>query len=399
MTYPQQKNTENNILIMLGLAAALVFFQAYMIAPLIPKLADVFEVPEQKIGLIVPAYMLAYGISILFYGVLSDRFGKKRILQLSLLAFILLTAMTALVQTSSQLILFRLLTGLGASGVVPMSLAMIGDLYSPKKRGRPLGLLFAAMEGGMAIGSTAGVMLEPYIGWRMLFLGTGVLAAIVLWIQVARMGWKQEPFKTNHISLKKMFGGFYNLLASSRGLSTYIFVFWNGIFHSGIYTWLGFYFVQKYDLGAIGIGLAILGYGLPGFFFGSLIGRTADRRGRYPIILIGLATAAIATASLALDIPILFAALAVTFISLGYDLTQPLFAGIVTELGGKKQGGQAMGLNVFALFTGFGLGSLFFGELLKSGIDRALIIFSIIQVVFMFLAIPLFKKEGKLNDV
>lgn len=398
MTYPQQKNTENNILIMLGLAAALVFFQAYMIAPLIPKLADVFEVPEQKIGLIVPAYMLAYGISILFYGVLSDRFGKKRILQLSLLAFILLTATTALVQTSSQLILFRLLTGLGASGVVPMSLAMIGDLYSPKERGRPLGLLFAAMEGGMAIGSTAGVMLEPFIGWRMLFLGTGVLATIVLWIQVAHMGWKQEPHKTNHMSLKKMFGGFYSLLGSSRGLSTYIFVFWNGIFHSGIYTWLGVYFVQKYDLGAIGIGLAILGYGLPGFFFGSLIGRTADRRGRYPIILIGLATAAIATASLALDIPILVAALAVTFISLGYDLTQPLFAGIVTELGGKKQGGQAMGLNVFALFTGFGLGSLIFGELLKSGIDRALIIFSILQVVFMFVAIPLFKKEGKLNE-
>jgi len=100
-----------------------------------------------------------------------------------------------------------------------------------------------------------------------------------------------------------------------------------------------------------------------------------------------------------LDIPILFAALAVTFISLGYDLTQPLFAGIVTELGGKKQGGQAMGLNVFALFTGFGLGSLFFGELLKSGIDQALIIFSILQVVFMFLAIPLFKKESKSNNV
>jgi MFS family permease len=172
MTYPQQKNTENNILIMLGLAAALVFFQAYMIAPLIPKLAHIFEVPEQTIGLIVPAYMLAYGISILFYGVLSDKFGKKRILQLSLLAFILLTAMTALVQTSSQLILFRLLTGLGASGVVPMSLAMIGDLYSPKERGRPLGLLFAAMEGGMAIGSTAGVMLEPYIGcfWEQRYL-------------------------------------------------------------------------------------------------------------------------------------------------------------------------------------------------------------------------------------
>ena len=397
MENPNSNKPLKTIFAPLAMAAGLIFFQAYMIAPLIPKLATIFNVSEQRIGLIVPAYMLAYGVSVLFYGFISDKFGRKRILQISLLAFILLTGITALVQSASQLILLRLLTGLGASGVVPMSLALVGDMFKPSERGRPLGLLFAAMEGGMALGSTAGVMLEPYTGWRMLFLATALLAALALWIQVARMGWKQEPHKSNRTSFKKMVGGFYRLLAFRRGLRTYLFVFWNGIFHSGIYTWLGVYFVQKYDLGPIEIGLAILGYGLPGFFFGSLIGRTADRRGRYPIILIGLATAAIATASLALEIPVLVAALAVTLISFGYDLTQPLFAGIVTELGGKKQGGQAMGLNVFALFTGFGIGSLIFGELLKLGLDQALIIFAGVQVVFTIVAAQLLKTEIKLS--
>ena len=397
MENPNSNKPLKTIFPPLVMAAGLIFFQAYMIAPLIPKLATIFNVSEQRIGLIVPAYMLAYGVSVLFYGFISDKFGRKRILQISLLAFIVLTAITALVQSASQLILLRLLTGLGASGVVPMSLALVGDMFKPSERGRPLGLLFAAMEGGMALGSTAGVMLEPYTGWRMLFLATALLAALALWIQVARMGWKQEPHKSGHTSLKNMLGGFYRLLAFRRGLRTYLFVFWNGIFHSGIYTWLGVYFVQKYDLGPIEIGLAILGYGLPGFFFGSLIGRTADRRGRYPIILIGLATAAIATASLALEIPVLVAALAVTLISFGYDLTQPLFAGIVTELGGKKQGGQAMGLNVFALFTGFGIGSLIFGELLKLGLDQALIIFAGVQVVFTIVAAQLLKTEIKLS--
>ncbi|AVR46524.1 MFS transporter [Christiangramia fulva] len=396
MDNPNPKKTLSTIFAPLAMAAGLIFFQAYMIAPLIPKLATIFNVSEQRIGLIVPAYMLAYGVSVLFYGFLSDKFGRKRILQISLLAFIVLTAITALAQSASQLILLRLLTGLGASGVVPMSLALVGDIFEPSERGRPLGLLFAAMEGGMALGSTAGVMLEPYTGWRMLFLATAPLAALALWILVARMGWKQEPHKSGH-SLKKMLGGFYRLLAFPRGLRTYLFVFWNGIFHSGIYTWLGVYFVQKYDLGPIEIGLAILGYGLPGFFFGSLIGRTADSRGRYPIILIGLATAAIATATLALEIPVLVAALAVTLISLGYDLTQPLFAGIVTELGGKTKGGQAMGLNVFALFTGFGLGSLLFGELLKLGLNRTLIIFAGVQVVFTIVAAQLLKTEIKLS--
>lgn len=398
MTDNKHQKSINSILMPLGLAAALIFFQAYMIAPLIPKLAGIFGVTEQRIGLIVPAYMLAYGISILFYGALSDKFGRKHILQLSLLAFVLLTGLTALAQSSSQLIVLRLLTGLGASGVVPMSLALVGDVYNSEERGRPLGILFAAMEGGMALGSTAGIMLEPFIGWRMLFLGTALLAALVLWFQVTRMGWKVEPHKTSSVTLKKVFSGFYKLLSTSRGLRTYAFVFWNGIFHSGIYTWLGLYFVQKYNLSEIDIGLAILGYGLPGLFFGSLIGRMADRRGRYRIILMGLSIAAVATAGLALDVPVLIAAIAVTFISLGYDLTQPLFAGIVTELGGKKQGGQAMGLNVFTLFTGFGIGSLIFGELLKIGLDRALSIFAVIQLLFTIFAAQYFKTEGKIQS-
>jgi predicted MFS family arabinose efflux permease len=310
-------------------------------------------------------------------------------------SFVLLTAMTALVQSSSQLIVLRLLTGLGASGVVPMSLAMVGDLYEPEERGHPLGMLFAAMEGGMALGSTAGVMLEPYIGWRMLFLGTAILAVVILWLQFQRLGWAINHEKNSNTPFKKIFAGFYKLVSTSRGLSTYGFVFWNGIFHSGIYTWLGLYFTQKYDLGEIGIGLAILGYGLPGLLFGSLIGRTADKRGRYIIILSGLVIAALAAASLAFDIPVILAAIAVTLVSLGYDLTQPLFAGIVTELGGKKQGGQAMGLNVFALFTGFGIGSFLFGELLKLGFDQALFVFAAIQVLLTIVAVRLFRTERK----
>ncbi|MBI0398065.1 MFS transporter [Cyclobacterium marinum] len=388
-------NDHSKIIWLLSLAAALIFFQAYMIAPLIPKLSEVFGVPEQQIGLVVPAYMIAYGISILFYGMISDRVGRGKIIKISLFAFMLLTAFTALAQSSSQLIVLRLLTGLGASGVVPMSLALVGDLYEPNERGKPLGLLFAAMEGGMALGSTAGVMLEPFIGWRMLFLGMAILAAIILWLQgdkISRPYQKQETYKP---TAGQLLSGFYKLLSTARGLKTYCFVFWNGIFHSGIFTWLGLYFVQKYDLGAIGIGLAILGYGLPGFFFGSLIGRAADRYGRFRIIIPGLGIAALATALLATNISVIMAAVAVTVISLGYDLTQPLFAGIVTEIGGKKQGGQAMGLNVFALFTGFGVGSLVFGEILGFGLDNALLVFAAIQFFVTIIAVPLLKNEKK----
>lgn len=162
------------LLWVLSAATFLIFFQAYMVAPLIPRLSELFGVSSQRIGLIVPAYMIPYGVSTLFYGLFSDRFGRWRIMRVSLVAFLVLTALTATAQTASQMILWRTATGLGASGVVPLALALIGDLFPYERRGRPLGWLFGAMAGGMAFGSTVGVVLEPFVGWRMLFVGVCV---------------------------------------------------------------------------------------------------------------------------------------------------------------------------------------------------------------------------------
>lgn len=120
--------------------------------------------------------------------------------------------------------------------------------------------------------------------------------------------------------------------------------------------------------------------------------------GRLWLIIPGLGIAAVATAMMAFEIPLVLAAVAVTLISLGYDLTQPLFAGIVTQLGGKKRGGQAMGLNVFALFTGFGFGSLLFGEALRLNFSTALAIFAAVQLVATLVAIPLFRSEVPQKD-
>jgi predicted MFS family arabinose efflux permease len=83
---------------------------------------------------------------------------------------------------------------------------------------------------------------------------------------------------------------------------------------------------------------------------------------------------------------------AVTILSVGYDMTQPPLAGIVTALD-PKRAGRAMGLNVFALFTGFGLGSLLFGWALQLGFTKALVIFVGVQSATALFAVALFRSE------
>ena len=383
------------LLWVLSAATFLIFFQAYMVAPMLPRLAAQFGVSVQTVGLMVTAYLIPYGIATLFYGLLSDRIGRPRIMLSSLFSFAVLTGLTATSRSASQLIVWRFLTGIGASGVVPLALALIGVLFPYERRGHPLGWLFGAMAGGMAFGSTVGVILEPFLGWRGLFAAVSGVGLVALALLAPYAGMLGDAPAVRTITLWDVLSGYKSLLADARGARTYIYVFLNSMFHSGVFTWLGLYLSRRYGLGEVGIGLALLGYGVPGFLLGPAIGRVADRWGRRWLIPAGLGVAALSAGSLILELPVLAAALVFTVLSLGYDMTQPLFAGIVTSLN-PKRAGQAMGLNVFALFTGFGIGSFLFGEMLHWGFPAALEIFGSFEIAAALAAFGLFRSEIRL---
>jgi len=380
------------LLRMLAAATFIIFFQAYMVAPIIPVLSNAFGTSVQTVGLIVPAYLIPYGIATLAYGILADRLGIHRVMFVSLMAFSALTMLTATAQSIEQLTLWRTVTGIGASGVVPLALALVGRLYPYEQRGRPLGWLFGAMAGGMAFGSPLGAMIVPFVGWQGLFVVVGAVGAVLLLVLLPYRSVIAATAQSVTGTLRDLVRGYKDLLGPPRGQRTYGFVLVNSLFHSGVFTWLGVYFEQRYGVGPIGIGLALLGYGVPGLLFGPLIGRAADRFGRARLIPIGLSLSALAAAALMLGFPMVLAPIVAMVLSLGYDMTQPLFAGIVTSLGGKRAG-QAMGLNVFMLFIGFGLGSLIFGELLRYSFAAALGVFAVVEMTLALLSLALFRSE------
>ncbi len=194
----------------------LIFFQAYMVGPMIPRLAATFGVSVEKIGLLVPAYLIPYGVSTLFFGLLSDWIGRKRIMLASLVAFAGLTGLTATAMGDNQMIFWRFLTGLGASGVVPLALALMVDLFPYEQRGRPLGWLFGAMAGGMAFGSTFGVMLDPVIGWRGVFLCVGAFGFAGIVFLRPYMEILGERWPTRTMTLDSVITGYKQLLSCGR---------------------------------------------------------------------------------------------------------------------------------------------------------------------------------------
>jgi len=387
---------DKNIMLVrvLGAAAFLVMFQAYLVAPLIPALMRSFHANQGLMGMAIPAFTIPYGLSSLFYGPLSDRFGRKAII-LNLLGFLAIsTILLGFSNTAIEFLGLRALIGIATGGIVPISVALMGDIYPYEKRGKPIGLLFAGMAGGMTFGSTLGAYLNPLIGCQMEFIITGILSGALFLFAFFRHGLFAVQQKKIAIGLKAIIKNSGSLLSDKKGKKVYSLIFLNGLFHSGIFAWLGYYFTVKYHLDDQGIGLALLGYGLPGMLMGVSIGKAADRFGRNKIIPIGLIVGAITVLILVFKIPLLVAGIAVALLSLGYDMTQPLFAGMISQLGNNATRGQAMGLGSCLLFLGYGAGSLVFQLLLKFGINYALVIFVLLEAALALIALKFFKHQS-----
>ncbi|WP_406689390.1 MFS transporter [Saccharopolyspora sp. ID03-671] len=378
------------MLAVLTTAAFVIFAQIFMVAPILPALAKVFATTPSLVGLAVPAYLVPYGVMTLLWGPLSDRVGRRPVILASLVAFTVLTAATAFVGTATAFVGMRVVTALGASGVVPIGLALIGDLYPYQRRGWALGWLFGGMAGGMAFGAAGGALAEPLLGGSGLFLAVSVLGLVLLTMALAVL--PPTPRPATVPPWRKVAAGYTALLRTARGQRTYAYVLVNAVLHSGVYTWLGVYLSQRFGLGEFGIGLTLLGYGIPGLLLGPVIGRLADRYGRARIIPAGLALGAACALLLATPLPLLAVQASIVALSLGYDMTQPPLGGIVTDLPGHR--GQAMGLNVFTLFTGMGIGSLAFQALLlPAGFPVALTVFGAAATVATAAAVPLFRHE------
>lgn len=374
---------------MLTAAAFLVFAQAFMVAPILPRLAQLFRADVGIVGLAVPGYLVPYGVVTLLWGPLADRFGRRPVILVALASFTALTAATVTSPSVSWFIAWRVGAGAVASGIVPVGLALIGDLFAYSERGRAVGWLFGGMAGGMAVGSTAGALAEPAVGWRGLFAVVAVGGLVLL--AAAALTMPTLPGTARSTSPGAVLRAYISLLRGRRARRTYGYVGFNAVLHSGVYTWLGLYLHQRYDLGPVGIGLALLGYGIPGFAMGPLIGRLADQHGRARLIPAGVGLGALAVLGLAAPVPLVAAALLVTLLSLGYDLTQPLLAGIVTDL--PMHRGQAVAFMAVTLFVGFGAGSLLFQAALVFGFTIALTLFGAIAVAAAVLALPTFADE------
>ena len=131
----------------------------------------------------ITIYLLTSTITVPFYGKLSDLYGRKPMLMIGITLFLIGSALSGLSQNMTQLIIFRGIQGLGAGALFPISLAVIGDLFSPQERGKYQGLFGAVFGVAAILGPLLGGWLTENASWHWIFfinIPIGIVALAVI---------------------------------------------------------------------------------------------------------------------------------------------------------------------------------------------------------------------------
>src|SRR5438132_2408379 len=135
------------------------------------------------------AYMLASTVTVPLYGKLGDVYGRKPLFLFAIVVFLAGSALCGVAQSMTQLVIFRGIQGLGAGGLFPLAIAVVGVIVPPRDRGRYQGLIGAVFASASIIGPAVGGFIVDHTTWRWIFyvnLPVGALALVVISVTMPR---------------------------------------------------------------------------------------------------------------------------------------------------------------------------------------------------------------------
>ena len=212
------------------------------------------------------AYLLTSTVMVPIYGKLSDLFGRKPIFLFGVIVFLIGSALSGASQSMNELIAFRAFQGIGAGALMPIAIAIVGDLFTPRERGKWQGLTGGVWGLSAIIGPTLGGWITQNASWRWVFyvnLPIGIVAMLVLIFLMPTLRGRAKNISIDYIGAALLVLGTVPLLLG--------------------FTWAG----TQYDW---------LSPQIIGLFVGAVIALTAfivyeawlERRGGQPIIEPGL---------------------------------------------------------------------------------------------------------------
>lgn len=134
----------------------------------------------ERLSWVVTAYLLTSTASTPLYGKLSDLYGRRPLFQVAIGVFLVGSALAGLSADMTQLVAFRAIQGIGAGGLISLGMAIVGDVVSPRERGRYQGYVGGVFALASVAGPLIGGFLVENLSWRWVFLVNLPVGAVAL---------------------------------------------------------------------------------------------------------------------------------------------------------------------------------------------------------------------------
>ncbi|WP_299194847.1 MFS transporter [uncultured Amphritea sp.] len=273
--------------IALCIGSFMIFANVYVTQPILPELQREFALTTLEVSWSFTVTTLMLGLSLLFYGPLSDAVGRRSLMLLSMAGVCLCTLLLSRADSFATLVLLRGLQGLFLGGLPAIAIAYMGDEYSRKAMMLAVGLYISGNSLGGISGRLIGGFVGEWLGWADLFLVMGVGSCFGLllfwWLLPASRQFSPQP-----LNLPTMLSRLGDHLRNPLLLLVYLIGGLNFFIFINQYSYITFVLSEApYHLSPVWIGLLFLTY-LTGTVGSTLSGRLAQRYGQLNCIRAGI---------------------------------------------------------------------------------------------------------------
>lgn len=336
-------------LLILALLAAFPPLSTDMYLPALPTMVETWQTTEAVINLTLVGFFISFSLALLFYGPLSDRYGRKPVLLGGISLYVLSCLVCAQAQSPTALIVGRILQGMGAASASTLSLAMTKDYFVGAERERALAHMAVIVSLAPMLAPVLGGIMLTFADWSAIFLAQMVLGVVAI-CGVWRL---KEPAPATTRTLAQVMGGYLRLMCNLRFMTQCTLI---ALGMTPLFCFIGgssFIFVTYFGLSeqeysyffAFNSAALMLGFWI--------CGRLLKRMPGFRIILLGYAGILVNSAVLALCSGLGPWGMAVPMacLTLSLGMSRPPSSNFLLEQV-KQDAGSAASLIMFTYFVG-----------------------------------------------
>lgn len=358
------RSATRRLILLLGLSCFAGALASRVTDPFVVSISEEFRTSPDSVALLASAFAVPFALVQPVLGPVGDAVGKRRVIRAALCLLAVFTLLAPFAPDLFSLAVLRGLAGAAAGGVMPLSLATVGDAVPMRERQVALSrLIVFAIAGQVGGGALAGV-LAPFLGWRGVLglCGAVALCAVAMMFLVPPPGPPEPRRRFEPVGALRRYRALLKLPAARL---LYAAVLAEGVFVFGAFPYFAPVLEARGQGGVLEAGLALAAFGCGGFLFAALARTLLTRLGQSRMVVLGGGLAAIALAGLGGAPSAAVFVGAGLVLGLGFYMVHNTIQTRVTEVAPEARG-SAVALHAFHFYVGQSLGPVAVG--LASGL-------------------------------